>query len=134
MPFLPDYGLLLRDRGFGEGTFYFHNFVFYNIMVLGGGRFRTTVEKSYGDERYLLSVDFTAEHLQAVLSRAPEDVRETITRELTRDSKTVRSLELPDGIHCGIAATHGEVLHGPDEDYSPLVILEILDKRRPASD
>lgn len=126
MPSLPDYGLLLRERGFGEGTFYFHAFVFYNLTVLGGGLFRTTVEKDYADERHLLSVDFTAEQLQAVLARAPADVQRTITRELTRDSEIVRTLDLPGGIHCGIAATHGEVLHGADEDYAPLVIQEIL--------
>ena len=126
MASLPDYGLLLRERGFGEGTFYFHAFVFYNITVLGGGLFRTTVEQDYADERHLLSVDFTAEQLQAVLARAPADVQRTITRELTRDSETVRTFDLPSGIHCGIAATHGELLHGADEDYAPLVIQEIL--------
>ena len=126
MEFLPDYGLRLRNDGLGQTPCYFYAFVFYNIMVLGGGLFRTSVEMPYGDELHLLSVDFTTEQLRAVLSRAPADARESIARDLTQDAEPGRIIELSDGIHCGIRAAAGEVLHGSDEDYVPLVIQEFL--------
>lgn len=126
MPSLPDYGLRLRNDGFGQMSCYFHAFVFYNIMVLGDGLFRTSVEMPYGDELHLLSVDFTTDQLRAVLSRAPADVRGTITRDPTLDAEPGRFIELSEGIRCGIRATAGEVLHASDEDFVPLVIREIL--------
>lgn len=126
MRFLPDYGLRLRNDGHGQTPCYFHAFVFYNIMVLGGGLFRTSVEMPYGDELHLLSVDFSTEQLRAVLSRAPAAARESIARDLTQDAEPGRVIELADGIQCGIRAAAGEALHGSDEDYVPLVIQEIL--------
>ena len=127
MAFKPDYGLRLRKDGVGpQVKHYFYKVPLHGFDVAGIGQFTVCLDVPYAGEIHALSLDFTTEHLVAILSLVPSSVRQDIMSSLHRDPNTPRSVQFPVPVNCDhICATLGQIQHGPYESYIPLIVSEI---------
>lgn len=123
----PDYGLrLMRDGISREVDHFFYDFRLYSLTILGRGRYSTMVEVPFDAEVCALSLDFNADQLNKILSRATAPVMSHIQSELARDPASPRTVELDGEVSFGVRARLGQLQKVAHEDFVPLVCQEIL--------
>jgi hypothetical protein len=85
MAYKPDYGLkLLQDGVSNEASIHFPQFVIYSITVLDYEKYSTMVEIPYDNQVYAVSIDFTQEQLQEMMTQANSFFEPEQQSELSR--------------------------------------------------
>ena len=127
MSFKPDYGLRLLSQGYGQHVG--HNFYdcrLLSLTVLGAGQYSTTVDCPLVGEMHALSLDFTGQQLDQILSKAQPKLTDYIRKEIARDPSTPRTIDFAGDVPFAVRARLGGVQQAEYETFVPLVAQEIL--------
>ncbi|MBN2280486.1 MAG: hypothetical protein JXQ65_07900 [Candidatus Marinimicrobia bacterium] len=126
MSFKPDYGFYCLQNGIKpDMDLHFYNFCIFDISIIGKDQFSTTVDISINGKYFALTLDFSHERLNKILSKAIPQIRNHIENEINRDPNTNRVIEFKQEIECIVTARLGEVQQGLYEEFLPLIATEI---------
>jgi len=127
MTFKPDYGLGLLRQGYRrQVAVAFYDCRLLNLMILGAGQYSTTVDCPLAGDMHALSLDFTGEQLEQILSKASPQLSMLLHDEITRDPCTPRTIDFEGEVPFGVRAHLGELQEAEYESFVPLVAEEIL--------
>ncbi|MBU0500347.1 MAG: hypothetical protein KJ558_10950 [Gammaproteobacteria bacterium] len=127
MSFKPDYGLKLRNDGISQKVDHnFYDFRLYSLTVLGRGEYSTMVEMPFDGNVYAMSLDFSQNHLDKILSKAPQSISRFLNGELSRDPNTPRTIDFDGEVVFGVRARLGELQRVQKESFVPFVAQEIM--------
>ena len=127
MEILPDYGLHLMSTGIpGDIEHNFYDFRLFSLTILGQGQYSTTVNMTIGGETFAMSLDFNQAQLDDILSKYPENIVDTIKKELTTDPSTPRDFVIDGNITFGVRARLGELQKVKYEKFVPFIVQEFI--------
>ena len=127
MSYKPDFGLRLINEGWSQDAdHHFANFRLFNLGVLGGGQYSTTVDMPYQRELYAMSLDFNQEQFEQILIKANPDLATFLLEQLLRDPVTPRTIEFEGEIAFGVRARLGQLQKVAHESFVPFVAQEIM--------
>jgi hypothetical protein len=127
MSFKPDYGLKLFNDGIPRNVDHnFYDFRLYSLTVLGRGEYSTMVEMPFGGKVYAMSLDFSQNHLDKILSKAPQNISRYLNSALLRDPDTPRTIDFEGEVVFGVRARLGEMQRVQKESFVPFVAQEIM--------
>ncbi len=127
MSFAPDYGLRRQREGATPDLdIYLYDFVLDSLDVLGPGQFSAMVELAYEGEDHALSLDFDAQHLEAILALASPELEAFVRAEVSRDPDSPREIEFDEDVLFDVRARLGKLQEAQGETFIPLVVQEIL--------
>jgi hypothetical protein len=97
MSLKPDFGIRLMNEGYAQDvTHHFYDCHLVSLTVLGEGQYSTTVETPFEGQVHALSLDFTEEQLQEILSQASPALITFLHDEIMRDPTTPRTIDFED--------------------------------------
>ena len=127
MSFKPDYGLRLLDGGVSPDVdHFFYDFRLFSLTILGRGQYSTLVEIPYNGEAHALSLDFSHEQLEQILSKATPQLAVFIRAEIARDPASARTIDFSGEVSFGVRARLGQLQKVQRESFVPLVAQEII--------
>ena len=127
MSFKPDYGLKLFNDGISRTVDHnFYDFRLYSLTVLGRGEYSTMVEIPFDGQVYAMSLDFSQNHLDKILSKAPQNISRHLNGELSRDPNNPRTIDFEGEVVLGVRARLGELQRVQKESFVPFVTQEIM--------
>lgn len=126
MAYAPDYGLAMLQSGVGEdAAISFSPFYLTHISMLEDRGFTTSVNVPIGKVDHALTVDFSADALDKMLSFGPDNTAQLALDWLQSDPISA-TLDLPEPIELDISLIFGEVQSNDDEHYVPMVVQQVL--------
>ena len=127
MSFKPDYGLRLYNDGVPQSVDHnFYDFRLYSLTVLGKGEYSTMVDMPFDGKVYAMSLDFDQNHLDKILSKAPQKLSRYLSSELLRDPGTPRTIDFEGEVVFSVRARLGEMQRVPNERFVPFVAQKIM--------
>ena len=127
MSIKPDLGMRMVNDGISRNTVqHFYDFRLDHLSVLGRGRYTTIADMPCKGEMHAMSLDFTQEHLEQILDRAPAEIAKQVKAELSKDPLTARTIEFKGGVTISVRAGLGEIQQSLYENFVPLVVQEVL--------
>jgi hypothetical protein len=121
MPYAPDYGLMLLNQGHDKDFLVtFSTFRLSHISAVEPGLFTTIVNIPGGDIDFAMSVDFSDEILQNIISHCPQESSDAIVN-WANDLRGSATLQLPEPVIFSLVAQLGEVQTNGQESYAPFV-------------
>ena len=77
-------------------------------------------------ERYALSLDFTQEHLEQILAKAPPRIAAFIRQEIFRDPSSPRTIDFEGEVIFGVRARLGQLQVLERERFVPLIAEDVF--------
>jgi hypothetical protein len=105
---------------------FFHDFRLYSLTVLGRGQYSTMVEVPSEGELCALSLDFSQQQLEQILSEAPPKVASFLRKEIARDPSSPRTIDFDGEVAFKVRARLGQPQVVQRETFVPFIAQEIM--------
>jgi len=124
---LPDYGLYLLNHRISRDT----EIIFYSIAIktltfVDESVFTTMLNKPADDTVYAMSLDFPTRLFGALMHFAPTELKAEAEDAIRRSHGFPFEIIFSEEFSIGLSARIGELQHGRDDDFVPLVVEEIF--------